>query len=67
LGKCWCILNCQRNVHAQELKEELMPKALEKLARKLRKTGKSKSSSYAIATSALQKKGKMKKKRKKKK
>ena len=40
-----------------------MPKALEKLAKTLRmmKTGESKSSSYAIATSALKKKRKRKK------
>ena len=30
-----------------------MPKAVEKLAKKLRKKGKSKSSSYAIATAAI--------------
>lgn len=41
-----------------------MPKALEKLVKKLEAKGKSKSSSYAIATTVLQKKGVLKKKRK---
>lgn len=38
-----------------------MPKVLEKLVTKLERKGKSKSSAYAIATSALQKQGKLKK------
>ena len=43
-----------------------MPKIVEDLAKKIQKTGKSKSSAYAIATAALQKQGKMPKKRKSK-
>lgn len=43
-----------------------MPKMLEDLRKKIQKTGKSKESAYAIATSALQKQGKMPKKRKSK-
>jgi len=42
-----------------------MPKILEDLRKKIQKTGKSKSSAYAIATSALQKQGKLKKAKKK--
>lgn len=38
-----------------------MPKILEKLVSKLEKQGKPKSNAYAIATSALQKQGKLKK------
>lgn len=38
-----------------------MPAILEKLVNKLRAKGKSKSSAYAIATSALQKSGNLKK------
>lgn len=38
-----------------------MPKVLDKLVNKLQKSGKSESSAYAIATSALQKSGKLKK------
>ena len=38
-----------------------MPKILEDLRKKIEKKGNSKSSSYAIATSALQKQGKLKK------
>ena len=38
-----------------------MPKVLEDLVTKLQKQGKSKSSAYAIATSALQKRGVLKK------
>ena len=37
-----------------------MPKALEKIVKKLKKEGKSTSSAYAIGTAALQKAGKMK-------
>jgi hypothetical protein len=37
-----------------------MPPLLEKLQKQIQGTGKSKSSSFAIATSALQKQGKMK-------
>jgi hypothetical protein len=44
-----------------------MPKKLEDLVSKLRAKGKSKSSAYAIATSALQKSGDLKKKKKAKK
>ena len=42
-----------------------MPKIVEDLAKKIQKTGKSKSAAYAIATSALQKQGKLKKGKKK--
>jgi hypothetical protein len=42
-----------------------MPKMLEDLRKKIQKTGKSKSSAYAIATSALQEQGKLKKRKKK--
>ena len=42
-----------------------MPKALEKMVKALKKQGKSEQSAYAIATSALQKQGKMKKAKKK--
>lgn len=38
-----------------------MPKILEDLRKKVEKKGHSKSSAYAIATSALQKQGKLKK------
>lgn len=41
-----------------------MPKALEDLVKKLRAQGKSEQSAYAIATSALQKQGKLPKKKK---
>ena len=36
-----------------------MPKIVEDLAKKIQKTGKSKSAAYAIATSAMQKQGKL--------
>ena len=42
-----------------------MPKILEQAVKKIMAKGKSKSQAYAIATSALQKSGKLKKKRKK--
>jgi hypothetical protein len=38
-----------------------VPKIVEDLAKKIQKTGKSKSAAYAIATSAMQKQGKLKK------
>lgn len=38
-----------------------MPKIVEDLAKKIQKTGKSKSAAYAIATAAMQKQGKLKK------
>lgn len=38
-----------------------MPKIVEDLAKKIQKSGKSKSAAYAIATSAMQKQGKLKK------
>lgn len=41
-----------------------MPAILEKLVRKIKSQGKSSSSAWAIATSALQKSGKLKKKKK---
>ena len=44
-----------------------MPKILEDLVAKVEKSGKDKSSAYAIATSALQKQGRLPKKGKKKK
>lgn len=44
-----------------------MPKILEKLEKKIEKSGKPKSNAWAIATSALQKQGKLPKGKSKKK
>ena len=45
----------------EDLKEVRMPAILERLVSQLRAKGKSKSSAFAIATSALQKSGNLKK------